>query len=344
MRVTSLSIALLIATCGLQLVLIQLRDDLYALPSLMTIPVLTALLLKTPARKDALIGLSILGAGVVLIAITAIIVDALAWAPSGFQVGRNGISRIPILNEFIYARWEGPFGNVNYAGPAGAFVIFLGIMARHHVRPILILGGVGILLLSQSRTAVAGLLLGLACAFLFDYRENRYRFSRTFRLLALAALTAAIALYVIVFDPTLGLRTDVWRDFLQLWSQNPWSGVGDIGVQAYLDGPLQYSQYPKSHAHNVLLDIASRRGALLAITAAATLICIGIVAFSAIPRIGSAPFGLWVLVVTMSLTETTFNFHSLNHLYVPLLAVLLASGQRDLATSPHAILMQQGAP
>ena len=341
-RTSSSALALLIAVAVLQLLLTQIHGDLFTLSALMTPPLLAALLLKPPSRKDALIGLQLVGIGFVLIAAIWLFLDFFGFVSSGFQVQRNGVSRLPIIREFIYARWEGPFGNVNYAGPVGSFVLFLGLVSRRSMRVVLVIGGGCILLLSQSRTAFLGLACAAAVIVLFGYTNGHFRFRLATRITVVLAVVTSIGLYIRQFDPTLGLRTDVWRDFLTLWFSKPLAGVGDGGIRSYMEGPRMFSDYPPSHAHNVLLDTASRDGALVALFAIAAIIVLGVAAYSAIPRVGSGPLGLWTLVVSMSLTETTFNFIDFNQLYIALVAVLLLAGPGNQHAKGAAIL--RGGP
>lgn len=325
-RISSGALALLIAVAVLQLLFTQIHGELFALSALMTPPLLAALLFKPPSRKDALIGVQLVAIGFVLIAGIWLFLDFFGLVSSGFQVQRTGLSRLPIIQEFINARWEGPFGNVNYAGPVGAFVLFIGLVSHRSMRVALIIGGGCILLLSQSRTAILGLACAIAVVALFGYKNGHFRFRLATRIGVILAVVASIGAYIYRFDPTLGLRTDVWRDFLILWSSKPLSGVGDSGIQSYMEGPRMFAEYPPSHAHNVLLDTASRDGLVVALCALTAIVVLGIAAYSALPRVGSGPLGLWTLVVSMSLTETTFNFIDFNQLYIALVAILLLAG------------------
>jgi O-antigen ligase len=173
---------------------------------------------------------------------------------------------------------------------------------------------------------------------LFAYKNGHFRFRLATRISVVLAVITSIGLYIRQFDPTLGLRTDVWRDYLTLWFSEPLAGVGDNGIRSYMEGPRMFSDYPPSHAHNVLLDTASRDGALVALFAIAAIIVLGVAAYSAIPRVGSGPLGLWTLVVAMSLTETTFNFIDFNQLYIALVAVLLLAGPGNQDAKGDAIL------
>ena len=71
--------------------------------------------------------------------------------------------RWPIPTPFgtLVERWAWPFGNVNFSGPLGAAVLVYGSTRSGVVRCYCVLGGLLILTLSESRSAVGAAIVGL---------------------------------------------------------------------------------------------------------------------------------------------------------------------------------------
>ena len=230
----------------------------------------------------------------------------------------------PVRRGQTNTRWQGPFGNVNYAGPVGAFLIVYGATVKSWHRVILITCGVGIVLLSQARGAIFAMVAGLVV--LLAYSPSITRLSRPWlaRSLIFGALILAAAGYIWATDRTLGLRTDVWRDFLTLWKSTLWIGVGDGGIVRYVAEGGVGTTFPRHlHGHSVYLDTLTRGGVLLLVLLLALTICISIVGIRAANLGRPASLALLVLVVVGGLAETVYSIAYLSIHLVPLLIALM---------------------
>jgi O-antigen ligase len=306
------------------------------------VPVVVLLIMIKPPNRRDVVGASLLFSYLLIAsAMASLALDSAGLVGSGFDAAMTGYSRIPFIGHFfaIDTRWQGPFGNVNYAGPVGAFLIVYGATVKSWHRVILITCGVGIVLLSQARGAMFAMVAGLVV--LLAYSPSITRLSRPWlaRLLIFAGFVLAGTSYVGLFDKTLGGRTDVWRDYLGLWKESPWIGVGDGGVTKYvIGGDGGTSSLRHVHGHSVFIDILARDGVLMLALFIVALICTAIVAFQAAQIRQPVGLAILVFVIVAGLAETVYSMGYLSVNLVPLFIALFLSSSALAARQgpPHA--------
>ncbi len=338
-RVSIYAMALILAAWVYAVLRLQIGGDTFDLTAFCVPVVVLLIMLKPPNGRDVAGASMLFSYLLIASAMASLALDSAGLVSSGFDAAMTGYSRIPFIGHFfaIDTRWQGPFGNVNYAGPVGAFLIVYGATVKSWHRVILIIGGIGIVLLSQARGAIFAMVAGLVV--LLAYSPSITRFSRPLlaRVLIFGGLIVAGSGYIWVTDRTLGLRTDVWRDYLSLWKESPWIGVGDSGVTKYvIEGDGGTSTLRHVHGHSVFIDTLARNGAVMLALFLAVLICMAIVAFQAAQIRQPAGLALLVFVIVAGLAETVYSMGYLSVNLVPLFIALFLSSS--------ALAARQGPP
>lgn len=327
-RLAQATLILIAVAWAIETAQTQLDDSLFNLSTFLLPLLVVLILLKPPSLADATRSGVIFAYLAIAVGGIAIVLDLLDLAPSAFIASRTGYGRIPLLTEItgIDTRWEGPYGNVNYAAPLGAFLIVFGLLLSRWNRVLIVGGGVLVLVLSQGRSALFAMVAGLLVVVLTSKRVRSLPHAGAIQW---ATVTGALLLgvgYVAILDPTLALRTDVWHDMWVLWQQSPLTGVGTSGFNEYIAQGNAAGLARHAHGHSVFIDIAARYGLLLLGLTLAVVVLAFTLAVQAL-RTGSA-IGLAVLVVTVGsgLIETTFSWAYLGIPFTPfLLAVLLSA-------------------
>lgn len=297
--------------------------------SAFSVPILLALILtKPPPMPDVLTAVRVFSFGALVVAFGSIAADLAGLAPSGFVAERNGYSRLPILSDLlgIDTRWDGAFQHSNYAGMIGGAVILLSLTLGPKERWVLVPGGVIILILSQSRTGALAAIVGLFVWSLLLPSTRGLRFRKSLRLVSAGVLVLGITLYIGIFDPTLGTRTNAWQQFWQLWTSEPVTGVGTLRVEEYFREATNVEILAFTHAHNLLLDQAARYGVVLSLLTLGALVTTGVAVVKA-ARVGTViAAGLFASVVICALVEVPFSPTYISALSVPLLLTVLLAG------------------
>lgn len=327
-RLAQIALGLILTMWLLQTLLIQLDDSLF---NLMTfgLPVLMVLvLLKPPSSRDLIVSGWLFAYLLIFVGVLALLLDAMHLTASAFVAQRTGFSRLPILSDLlgIDTRWEGPYGNVNYAAPVGGFLLVFGAsVAKPHRVPI-ILGGLFILVLSQGRAALFATAAGLLVVVLSSKWVSSLPKATMVRQLTVLGALLIGGSYIWLFDRTLALRTDVWSDFLAMWQRSPWLGVGSSGIADYVSEGTSMGLTRQTHGHSIFIDMLTRYGLLMLLLSVAILICILWVSIKAARHGDSMGLALFVFAVVAGTVETTISWSYLGILTVPLVLSLLASG------------------
>jgi len=155
-------------------------------------------------------------------------------------------------------RWEGPFGNPNYAGPIVAFLIVYGLSITGIAKWLIAAPSFILLLASGSRSGFLGLVAGLAVYFVFSKCDSLSRLSTTFRVASLAIAMPIYVIFSLLMDPTLNGRLPIWPYYLDYWVTSPMKGVGTN----FINSLVVNGEVPpvNVHAHNMILDLAGRNG------------------------------------------------------------------------------------
>jgi len=322
-----LALVIILVTWTYATVLTQLDGSTFNLTTF-SVPIVVAMvLLKPPAYRDV-IGPSMLFAYALIASATAsLILGEVGLAPDGFASQSSGNSRLPLLNIIfgISARWEGPFGNVNYAGPVGAFLVVFGASMKSWQRTTIVAAGAYIIILSEGRSAFVAMVLGLVVLICFSKSIGKLRHAVAFRLALLGAPILAAGIYVAAVDPTLDGRTRIWSAYLELWLSSPWLGVGGSGITQYVIDNSGDQTMNHVHGHSVFIDALARYGVVMLALLLAILICIGIVAFRAAKSGQAAGLALLVFMVAAGLAETVYSMDYLSVNLVPLFIALFLS-------------------
>ena len=250
-------------------------------------------------------------------------------------------NRWPFVFDIVgpLGRWSGPFGNVNYAGPIGAFIFTFGLIRFGWKRAIFCGAGVVFVFLSDSRNAMFMLAVGL-CVFIavspINYTHLRLKW---LRLVPLATVMTAAIVYVLSFDPTLNGRTPVWRVFFELWQTSPIIGVGGTGISSAIErGSLQAWA---NHGHNMLFDPATRYGVFGSLALGALILVIGVVVVRSFRRGFREPIILFAVFVAGGVSDNLVDWRYVGIHAVPLIltAILAAAwlSEQDKTTQQAAV-------
>ncbi|MBK9738909.1 MAG: O-antigen ligase family protein [Actinobacteria bacterium] len=276
------------------------------------VPVIVILLVTKPPSAADIVGAGLaLMYSLALVAIVSIPLGALGWMPNGFDASDSALCRTPIICDLTGGldRWGGPFGSVNYSAPIGGLLIVFGAAQRRRHAWFLIATGCGILVLSQGRSALFALLIGLTVLLLWGARVTASRHAAAIRAAALSALGVGFMLYLVFIDPTLNGRTGIWGDFLALWRSAPLVGVGDSGIRAYVESRAGVAGLVTvDHAHSVFLDMLVRWGVPLA---ALTLVIYAVavtVAIRGLKAVGPGPLAVASFVIAAGFVETIYSW------------------------------------
>jgi O-antigen ligase len=332
-----LALVIILVTWTYATVLTQLDGSTFNLTTF-SVPIVVAMvLLKPPAYRDV-IGPSMLFAYALIASATAsLILGEVGLAPDGFASQSSGNSRLPLLNIIfgISARWEGPFGNVNYAGPVGAFLVVFGASMKSWRRFSVVAGGACIMLLSEGRNALLAMVLGLFVLLAFSDPIGRLHRAAAVRFTLLGAILIGSGAYILVSDPTLSGRVEIWSAYLRLWWGSPWLGVGGSGITQYVIDNSGDQTMNHVHGHSVFIDTLARNGVFMLALFLAVLICTGIVAFRAAQIGQPAGLALFAFMVVAGLAETVHSMDYLSVNLVPLfIALFLSSSALAARESP----------
>lgn len=312
-----------------QVIRIQLDGSTFNVTAFITPVIIVLIFLKPPASADVLMGLRLLMYGLLVISLVSLVFGHLSWAPDGFDVTDAGESRIPIVGDFFgwETRWGGPFGSVNYAAPIGGLLIVFGLsQTRSHQIP-LVLGGVLILGLGQSRTALFAVLAGITVLVLWGERVSASRARIAIRFSTLGILGVLMIAYIAIADNNLNGRTIIWTDFLELLPENYVFGVGDSGINEFVNINSGTPGFiPHVHAHSVLLDGFVRFGLIMLILSLAIFALAFFLTSKAVPKFGPGPLAWVTFIFFAGLSETIHSWSYWSVYIVVLLSAALIPG------------------
>jgi O-antigen ligase len=93
-------------------------------------------------------------------------------------------------------------------------------------------------------------------------------------------------------------RDIIWSEFLSLWRQSPWLGIGTTGISENLDLTRGFT-----HAHNMLLDELVRYGLLTTLLLVAVLLVGAVLPTRAAVRGYSGPLAILCAYGVLTVTE-----------------------------------------
>lgn len=315
-----------------QVVSTQLDQSLFTLSAFVVPVILVMVALKAVENKDIDTALLALAYSLIVISLLSLILGSVGLMPDGFEAGDAGAQRVQILQDFgVSTRWGGPFGSVNYASPIGGLLVVVGLAQRRWHRIAITCGGVLILVLGGGRSALVAVLVGVLVLVLASKRVAESPRAGWIRVLGVTAAVALVVAYIVWVDPTLNGRTTIWSNFWTLVTIDPVLGVGESGINAYVQQMVGTPGFvPHTHAHGVLFDAFARYGVVMALLTVA-IYCAALWTGARGLRQGkSLPAALAVFVVVAGATET---IHSWNYwsVYVAILTwVALSTSKRSL--------------
>lgn len=251
--------ASLLASWGVAMLLAVVHGDAFDLTALLAPVAVLLVWTKRPTFRSAMAMGDAFAWALIAMAVSAQVMD---W--TGLHaLHHEGWNRWPLLTDLIgpVGRWEGPFGNVNHAGPLGAFLLVYGAVRSGVVqRLVFVLAGGLIVLLSDSRGSLLAIAVGLVVALVACRSIGGRPVAPWVKATAVVGVAVAFVVYVVRIDPTFNGRSPVWTEFLRLWRSSPVTGVGESGISAQIaSGALPGWA---THGHSLVLDPLGRVGLL----------------------------------------------------------------------------------
>ena len=303
--------ALWAVTIGLSV----LHGDLFNVTAILVLPSLAMIWLKKPSLPATFAAGDAFAIALIGIALASQLLDFGNFKALHYE----GWNRWPLLTEITgpIGRWEGPFGNVNYAGPIGVFLLVFGLLRPSWRRILFVVTGALIILLSDSRSAVLACAVGIAALIAFAPRLGTWHTPNWLRIAAPVSVMVSFTGYIFVIDPTLNLRTPVWETFLSQWTTSPITGVGETGIQVAInDGTLQSWA---NHGHSLAIDPLTRYGIIGLLAVAAVVVVTGIISSKAARTGFAAPVVLFATFVAEGISEDLVDWRYLGVQAVPFL-------------------------
>ena len=268
------------------------------------IPLLVLLWLKPPRAREGWSALWALAWGVAGVLVSTRVLeilgvlqvkfvspDIIEWEASRYWLPFSG-------HLGLVGRWPGPFGHNANTGMMGALVVIIAVIYWKRTSPILIVVGVLTLLLTDGRGPESAIVVALAVLLIFARR------GRLGSVPMWARVAAAMAMIVAVAGATLGAaagvtgRETIWSEFIVLWRESPWLGIGTTGINQHLDFTGGFN-----HAHNMILDELVRFGAVTVVLLIAVLLVGAFVATRAAVAGYPGPLALLCAYGVLTVTE-----------------------------------------
>ena len=298
------------------------HGDLFNVTAILVLPTLAMIWLKKPSLPAIFTAGDLFAVCLIAIAVASQLLDLVEIKALHYE----GWNRWPLLTEITgpIGRWEGPFGNVNYAGPVGVFLLIFGLLRPTWRRAFFVVTGAVIIIISDSRSAVLSCAVGIAVLIAVTPRLGHLLTPTWLKIAAPTAVAVAFTGYIVAIDPTLNLRTPVWETFLSQWMASPITGVGGTGIQAAInDGFLQAWA---NHGHSLVIDPMARYGVIGLLAVAAVLATTGIIATKAASAGFAAPAVLLAAFIAAGVSDTLVDWRYLGVQAVPnILAALLGA-------------------
>ena len=239
------------------MVLALVHGDAFDLTALLAPVAVLLIWFKRPTFSATIVMGDIFAWAIIMMSVISQVMD---W--TGFHLlHHEGWNRWPLLTDLVgpIGRWEGPFGNVNHAGPLGAFLLVYGVVRSGIVQRVVfaVAGGL-IVLLSDSRGSLLAIAVGLVVALVVCRDIGGRRVPIWLKVVAVAGVVSAFVTYVIRVDPSFNGRTPVWSEFLRLWKSSPLAGVGESGISDQIAAGTLPGW--ATHGHNLVLDPLGRVG------------------------------------------------------------------------------------
>jgi len=346
-------LALAMALSTAALLRAALRHESVALDAVLAVGLVLMVWVKPPSSTDARRIVDGLAWIFAVTALAALALEASGVLASWYGDGIEGIATrdfdssyywLPLQGPLgIDGRWAGPFEHPNHAGPAGAFLLVVGVARGGRRSWVFIAVGLLVLVLTASRTSAIAALLGTTTALLVMWSARRRSLSPSIPVLAFATPAALLALLGVtagkagsvaeegsqlssIVSSTASLmgRTEVWGAYWRLWQESPLVGVSKDRVLEAVDAGV-IPPWARGSAHNLLLDYLARSGILGTVLLLACLTVVAVMAARSARRGQPIALGLIVILATCSITEVLIYWQTLATSTLILWAAVFAS-------------------
>ncbi len=306
------------------------HGDLFNLTAFLAPVAIAMIWLKKPALKASFTAGDVFAWGLVAIVAAAQLLDILGIRSLRFD-DWNRLSvklwdQFPFLFRIIdyLHRWEGPFGNVNYAGPIGAFLIIYGLFRRGPSRVTFVLVGALVVIASDARASLVASATGILTAVILLPSIGRLTLPKWTRVALAGAFGAALAFLLITRDPTLNGRSPIWSSYLAGWTSSPITGVGESGILAAIGaGELPMGA---THGHSLVIDPLLRYGSIGALVVLLVVAIAIVIALRAGMRGWAIGAAIMATCIVDGLSEDLVEWRYLSIAVVPiLLATMLGA-------------------
>lgn len=285
--------------------------------------ILLMIVSKPPSRRDAW---RLADFTFVLLAILAMLTQLLDFlnlrnARDAFDTRLN----VPLLDIGLRFRWEGYFGDPNYAGLIGAALAVYGLYRFGLIRVLLVIVGSVIVVSSDSRTAVAALIVGLIVSALVHPRARK-RLRQSTAIQVVAGMTIFVGVLAAVgLDPSLNGRVQIWMIFLEHFRSEPLAGVGWSGIGLVASTADASWKQVNLDGHSVLIDALARHGVFAGLLVSLVLVMSLRLVWRARVLDDGVSLSVFVVWLTGALTYTVTMWQNLTVLMVPFMVSLLVA-------------------
>lgn len=294
--------------------LVWLDKDQFNLGTWLAPLVFLGILVKPPKLQPLFCAADLFALGLLTIAVLSQIMHLTGILPFPTD---GAPSRLPLIaqNLGLEQRWVGPFASTSDAGPVGGFLAAYALIRHSFLRSILFVGGLLILAVTSSHTAVTSLTLSLVVTTWFLTWPKNTRIRIWFRLVLTFCVLGTSILIVAATNPTLNARIPIWIDYLAAWIQYPLVGLGTNGILANME------MFTHQHAHNYYIDILTRHG-LVGFLATVPLIIFALVTATQAGRRGLVAMPGLVVYWTLALVgETLIDWRYLGYVLLEFLFI-----------------------
>ena len=246
------------------------------------------------------------------------------WLPFSGHLGLEG-------------RWPGPFGHNADTGMMGALIAIVAIVNWRRTSPILIAVGALTLLLTGGRGPQGAIVVSLAILLIFSRRGRLAMVPLWARVTAAIAMTFAVIAALVGTGAGLTGRDVIWSEFLPLWRESPWLGIGTTGISENLNLTRGFT-----HAHNMLLDELVRYGLLTTLLLVAVLLVGAVLPIRAAARGYPGPLAILCAYGVLTVTEVRNNWQQPSILVLLVITCVLIANSwladhQETAQSPSSI-------
>lgn len=327
-KITKIFLVLLLAYWLYVRILDSVQNDGVNYTVLILPIVICMIYLKPITTKTTLFTLDGLSILIIAISIVAQIVVKLDWVIPRTEFPHR-LPFFPMLG--FDSRWEGVFGNVNYSGPVGAFLLVYGVGRGRLRGAIIATAGLVFLLASESRGAMVAAYIGCLIIVIFKPSWEKWKLSLSVRLSVGSVLILIPLLASFVSDPTGNGRLTVWKDFISVWPNAPIFGVGERQITNYIDeGQLSFFS---THGHNIFIQSLVTQGIIGAVLISSVLLVGFVAVCRGVGTIRSLAIALLITMLLCNLDEDLFDGKYLTLTFIPILLAVILVGDLNFSNS-----------